>query len=119
MKRDLNITPKVYRNLLRFLNNIHFTDKAGTDFDLSLLKHDGWLQNSAVSDRITRKKGQWLVNLVFAHCGYPLNLLIRDITSEANLRTARIKGFYMRRVAAKDQRGTLAVELDQFNYCNN
>ena len=119
MKRDPNIAPKVYRDLLRILNNIHFTDKAGTSFDLNLLKNDWWLQNSAVSDRITRKNGQWLINLVFAHYGLPLNLLIRDITSDANLKTAKIKGFYMKRVAAKDQRGTLEVELDQFKYCDN
>ena len=49
-----------------YWRNLEPTETRGFKDDLSFMKEDGWLKDSAVIDRIQSFKGQWSVSLVFA-----------------------------------------------------
>lgn len=106
-----------YDALLDFLNNQHFVDKPGLSSDMNFLSDDWWLRDTAVSESVVRREGMWEVQLVFAHYQNPLKLIKRVITRYASLKKAEHHAAYMRRLAAKDQRGTLKVELKDFSLC--
>jgi hypothetical protein len=56
---------------------------------------------------------------VFAHTHNPLKFIKRYITSHPCPRRAAQQAYYMRRLAAKDQRGTLTVCVAQLALCPN
>lgn len=108
---------KSYEMLLRFINEQYFKESKGHEVDLAFLSDDWWLGDTAVVNNIARKRGMWEISLVFAHHEFPLKLISRIISSHASKTKAETFAFYMTRQAAKDQRGTLAVELSHFNFC--
>ncbi|HMO38726.1 MAG TPA: hypothetical protein PKC76_07550 [Saprospiraceae bacterium] len=108
-----------YNGMLNLLNSLHFMDKAGEAADMAFIRQDDWLQDTAVIDNIVRRKGTWEIHLLFAHHLHPLKFLSRLITSQACPRRAAMMAGYMRRLAAKDQRGTLLIEVDYFKLSGN
>ncbi len=114
-----SIDAKVYEEMLALLNGLHFTDKYGALADLAFLGEDEWLADTAVIERVVRRKGTWEVHLVFAHFRQPLRFLARHITSNASQKKALLTATYMRRLAAKDQRGTLKIDPDLFQLPRN
>ena len=108
-----------YRMMLQSLDNLHFSDGVGEVRDLNFIKDDVWLYDTAVIENLERRRGTWEINLLFAHHEQPLKFLSRRITTQACPKRAAMMAFYMRRLAAKDQRGTLEVKLQDFNLSPN
>jgi len=115
MKLPFILDISLYAKVLDGLSNLHFTDKLGESRDLDFLPDDRWLSDTAVIDQVYVHKGLWLISLVFVHHKTPMKFLMRRITSHACPRRACMMALYMRRLAAKDQRGTLKIELDRFH----
>jgi hypothetical protein len=98
-----------YESMLEFLLGLGKTDIQGGDSDIRFIRQDFWLQDTAVIENIEFRHGEWNIYLVFAHHLIPLKFIKRRIISQACPRKASIIAHYMRRQAAKDQRGTLTV----------
>ena len=105
--------------MLGFLDNQHFTEKPADEENLLFLKNDWWLADTAVIDTINYKKGGWDVYLTFANYKKPLQLIVRMIIRCYSEEKAKTAAFYMRRLAAKDQRGKFAVTIKDLNLCIN
>lgn len=110
---------KAYNEMLNLLNNQHFTDKSGSQVDMEFLSDDWWLRDTAVVENIVKRKGMWEIHLVFAHYQEPNKLIKRIISKYPSKEKAELNAWYMRRLAAKDQRGTLKVSLADFKLCDN
>ena len=108
-----------YNSMLTFLDNQHFTEKPAAEEDMLFLKNDWWLANTAVIDTINFRKGGWEVFLTFANYKKPLQLIVRMIVRCFSEGKAKTAAHYMRKQAAKDQRGTLFVALRDLNLCIN
>ena len=106
-----------YNELLNLLNNQHFTEKSGDKSDMRFLSDDWWLRDTAVIENIIRREGMWEIHLVFAHYQEPYKLIKRVITRHTSKQKAELSAWYMKRLAAKDQRGTLKIDLDDFQLC--
>lgn len=106
-----------YDELLNLLNNQHFVEKAGYQTDMEFLSDDWWLRDTAVIENVVKRDGMWEIHLVFAHHLQPQKLIKRVIARYASKDKAEMSAWYMRRLAAKDQRGTLKVNLDDFGFC--
>ena len=94
-------------------------DLHGEILDLDVFYNDAWLKDSAVIDNIKPIDGNWEVSLVFAYIRFPMKLIKRKITTCITRQKAEISAHYMRRLAAKDQRGTLYIDKKYFDLCLN
>jgi hypothetical protein len=108
-----------YATMLDGLSNLFFTEKLGLDRDMNFYRDDFWLTDTAVIELLQLRKGAWEVNLLFAHHKTPLKFLSRRITSHSCPKRAQTMAFYMRRLAAKDQRGTLKVDINDLQLSMN
>ncbi|MCU0376524.1 MAG: hypothetical protein MUF24_14550 [Chitinophagaceae bacterium] len=109
------LSAEFYGQLLDGLNNLHFQEKPGIPTDMLFISDEFWLQDTAVIDHINPMKGMHGVSLIFAHHLNPYKFICRYITAYADARRAATSAHYMRRQAAKDQRGTLKVSANFFN----
>jgi hypothetical protein len=116
---NFNLDKNAYEELLNLLNNQHFIEKPGHQMDMNFLSDDWWLRDTAVIENIVKRNGMWEIHLVFAHHLEPQKLIKRVISRYACKNKAEMSAFYMRRLAAKDQRGTLKVNLDDFGLCSS
>ena len=114
-----NLDESAYNELLNLLNNQHFIEKPGPQSDMDFLSDDWWLRDTAVIENIVKREGMWEIQLVFAHYQEPKKLIKRVISRFACKKKAEHSAWYMRRLAAKDQRGTLAVNIDDFKLCSS
>jgi hypothetical protein len=119
MRRKFSLSKEVYAQMLDGLNNLYFSDKLGFSNDLKFIADDFWLSDTAVIEQLLLRKGLWEVHLIFAYPAIPTRFLKRRITSHANSKRAAQMAFYMRRLAAKDQRGTISINIDNFNLSLN
>lgn len=117
--KNVELSRRVYNEMLNVLNNQHAVDSKAEAGDMRFLSDDDWLRDSAVIERIVSRQGMWEIQLVFAHNRLPNKLIKRIITRNTSLKRAQIFATYMRRLAAKDQRGTLEVNLQDFGLCTN
>ena len=108
-----------YDVMLCFLDNQHFTEKPAAEDNLVFLKNDWWLADTAVIDTINYIKGGWEVFFTFANYRTPLQLIVRKIIRCFSEGKAKTAAHYMRRQAAKDQRGCLSVTINDLNLCVN
>ena len=108
----------IYNDVLDLLNNQHFIEKPGVQSDMAFLSDDWWLRDTAVMERIVKREGMWEIQLVFAHFQNPNKLIKRVISRHPCKQKAILHASYMRRLAAKDQRGTLEVDINDFNLCD-
>ena len=116
---DFSIDETCYADLLAVINNLHLTEKSGIDKDLSFIFEDNWLSDTVVIDNLVKVQGAWQIRLLFAHYKEPLKFLQRSIVSFASKNKAELTAFYMRRLAAKDQRGTLQLDMNDFIFSGN
>ncbi len=116
---NFHLDEPAYQEMLNLLNNQHFTEVVGSIVDFNLLFDDYWLQDSAVIENLVYRQGQWDVHLVFAHYKNPYRLIQRRITTCVGRAKAEIHAHYMKRQAAKDQRGTLTVDRRLFRFNSN
>lgn len=108
-----------YEALLAFIRTQRLTETSASDKDLLFLHDDSWLGDTAVNDLIEYRKGAWEISLTFTHYKNPLRLLIRKIITCYSEQKAEMAGFYLRKQAAKDKRGTLEVGLHNFKLSIN
>jgi hypothetical protein len=111
MKPAFSLSVELYGRMLDSLSNLFSTEKLGEDADMNFYRDDLWLCDTAVIELLQKRKGCWEVHLIFAHHKTPMKFLSRRITSHACPKRAQMMAFYMRRQAAKDQRGTLKVDI--------
>lgn len=111
MKPVFFLSPGLYAHMLEGLSNLFFTDKLGFESDMNFYREDLWLSDTAVIDQLNHRKGTWEISLLFAHYKTPMKFISRRIASNACPKRAGIMAFYMRRLAAKDQRGTLKLDI--------
>lgn len=119
MKPSFTMPSDFYSKMLDGLSNLFFTEKLGQDIDMNFYRDDFWLSDTAVIELLQLRKGLWEVNLLFAHHKTPLKFLSRRITSHSCPKRASTMAFYMRRLAAKDQRGTLSLDINDLNLTLN
>ena len=116
---NFHLDRKAYEELLDLLNNQHFIDIPGGESDMTFLSEDLWLKDTAVIEDIVKREGMWEIQLIFVHYQEPCKFIKRIITRFASRSKAILSARYMRRLAAKDQRGTLEVNIDDFNLCQS
>lgn len=119
MISSFKIDEKIYNSLLELLNDAYFIDSKGNITDFQFYHDDHWLSDSAVIDNLIYKKGEWSIELLFALHTNPLKFIKRQIVSYSCPKKANLSASLMRRMAAKDQRGTLGVKIDDFDVCQN
>nr|WP_293834141.1 hypothetical protein [uncultured Arsenicibacter sp.] len=119
MKPKFQIDAAAYTALMQGLNSQYFVERKGNMSDFRLYYDDLWLADTAVIENIHRYKGEWAVDLVFAHIHNPLKFIRRNITSHPCPKRAAQKAGFMRRLAAKDQRGTLSITIQSLNLSHN
>lgn len=112
--RYFDIDEPTYQAMLSGLNGLHHTDQLGQAIDSIFLYRDDWLSDTAVAERLIKRRGQVQIHLVFAYALNPFRFLSRYITTCADPRRASMMGAYFRRLAAKDQRGTIVVDAKQW-----
>lgn len=117
--KNFHLGDEAYNQLLNLLNNQHFTEKPGQTTDMEFLSDDWWLRDTAVIENIVKRDGMWEIHLVFAHYQEPHKLIKRVISRHASKDKAILNATYMRRLAAKDQRGTLKVNIEDFRICSS
>ncbi len=108
-----------YNSLLESLDNLHFIEKKGQSKDLTFLADDWWLADTVVIEYLTYRRGMWEIHLIFAHYRQPCKLLKRIITTTYCPKKAEITAKLMRKLAAKDQRGTLHLDEDDYGFMKN
>jgi len=118
-KQKVQIDNVCYESLLTFMKQQSIDDLKGKVSDLCIFQKDAWLKDSAVIENISLRKGNWYISLVFAYTKFPLQLIQRKITSCNTMRKAEITANYMKKVAAKDPRGTLKINQNDFEQCYN
>jgi hypothetical protein len=94
IRHEFSMDEKSYAELLTMLNNMHLTEKSGADHDLGFIYEDWWLGDTAVIDNLALVQGAWEIY--------------------SSKQKAELTAFYMRRLAAKDQRGTLCINANDF-----
>ncbi len=119
MKTNFYIAPSLYESVLDILNETHFVETKGNLSDFIFLHDDIWLSDTAVIENVSLIYGLWEIELVFVlHTNY-LKFIKRKIVSSYCRNKALLTASLMRRLAAKDQRGTLVVDTNRIEWCNN
>ncbi len=116
---DFQLDAGAYNELVNLLNNQLFTEVPALSEVMDFLSDDWWLRDTAVIENIVPREGMWEIHLVFAHYLQPQKLIKRVISRHVSKDKAELSAWYMRRLAAKDQRGTLKVNLDDFKLCHS
>jgi hypothetical protein len=119
MPKSFCMDTRAYDAMLSLLSNLHRTEQNGLENDVHFMLEDWWLPDTAVIENVECRKGLWEVHLVFALSHQPLQFIKRKIAASSDLKKARMMGYYMRKVAARDQRGTLSVEWKDFKTVSN
>ncbi len=104
----------LYKRILKSLDVQFQLETAGNRQDMAFMVNDRWMRDTAVVENVIRRDGLWKIFLIFAHYRNPLLLIRREISECFSKNTAMIYGQYMRRIAAKDPRGTLEVDIRDF-----
>ena len=115
----MKLDPAFARQLKDYVANTDKVDSTGRRVDLEFLSSDGWLQDSAVIDRVVNTNGTWAISLVFADVAKAYKFIVRQIRTCTNFNKALMTAQFMRRLAAKDPRGTLKVKGEHFLISDN
>lgn len=110
MPNRFSIDDSAYENMLDLLNSAAGIERAGCLKDITFINDEYWLQDTAVIENIEYHYGEWNIFLVFAHHQLATKFIRRKIARYSSYKKACLAGHYMRRLAAKDQRGTLTVQ---------
>lgn len=116
MNQKCTIDFETYKWLLKSLNtaSLHDGSKATLE-DIDFIKDDTWLSATSVIENVAKRKGSWHIDLVFAYYKDPLRFIIRKITQHNSFKQATLIASLFRRQAAKDQRGTIEIDIDKLN----
>lgn len=119
MDSTFDIDSNLYESILDLLNDLHIAESKGNIVDFKFYFDDLWLSDTAVIENLAYVCGQWDVELLFALHTNPLRFIKRQITSYSCPKKASLTATLMRRLAAKDQRGTLTLNLKDVSICCN
>ncbi|WP_210518832.1 hypothetical protein [Hymenobacter terricola] len=119
MAHAFQLDPGAQANARRGLLAQAVAERKGSRADFAPLYEDRWLIDTAVIGHLACIRGEWRVSLVFVHVHNPLRFIKRHITAHPTQARAAQQAYYMRRLAAKDQRGTLAVSVEQLRLSPN
>ncbi len=119
MEPHKKISEFVLLKMQNFLYNEKFVGRIAGEKDLFFITDGSWLKDTAVFDAVLNRFGAWDVDLIFVHYRNPLQFIVRHITRCYSENKARAAAFYLRKEAAKDQRGTLKVSIADLNLCYN
>lgn len=119
MKHPFALDEAAQTNAQRGLRELEVVERKGSRADFAPFREDRWLTDTAVIEDVARVRGEWRVGLVFAHVHDPLRLIRRHIMAHPSAQRAALHAHYMRRLAARDQRGTLTVSVGQLALCPN
>jgi len=111
MSLSCKIDDVLYGQMLDYMQTLMQADVQGDVTDISFYDDDFWLQDTVVIENVEYRNGEWNIFLVFAHHLLPLKFIKRKIKNFACPKKAALTAHYMRRLAAKDQRGTLQVNM--------
>jgi hypothetical protein len=109
MASKISLDDTVYASMLDYMHILATSEQCGGPKDAAFINDDFWLQDTAVIENIERRNGEWNIYLVFAHHLKPLKFIKRKIVNFVCPKKAALAAHYMRRLASKDQRGTLVV----------
>jgi hypothetical protein len=109
MPLSCKIDDVLYSQMLDYMQTLMQGDVQGEMADISFYNDDFWLQDTVVIENVEYRNGEWNIFLVFAHHLLPLKLIKRKIKNLSCPKKAALTAHYMRRLAAKDQRGTLQL----------
>jgi hypothetical protein len=115
----VGIDRATYKLLLAYKRSCFDTGKRGETADLEFLYEDTWLRDTVVINWVARLNGTWRIYLVFVHHKRPFLFIKRFIKTQISEPKAVMEAEYMKRLAAKDQRGTLKLEERAFDVCSN
>ena len=87
--------------------------------DLLFFVEDDWLLDTEVIYNLHAENGRWSVYLVFASIHNSFKLIRKKINSFHSEARARLCAELYQRGARKDPRGTLKVNIHDFNICYN
>lgn len=114
MYLKFTIYDDAYTAMLEYLDKFSTTEQRGLNEDSFFINEDFWLQDTAVVENVECRNGEWNIYLVFANHLIPLKFIKRKIVNYACPKKAALVAHYMRRQAAKDQRGTLRLSMNLF-----
>ncbi|RME95428.1 MAG: hypothetical protein D6772_13225 [Bacteroidetes bacterium] len=109
----------MYELVLELLVDQHLINQHASAQDYLHLLNDNWLLDSAVQEEVVRRSGMWCIHLIFLHPKRPMQFCRRFIVAQVQENKARLMATYMRRLAAKDQRGTIRVSPQRYTLCCN
>ena len=118
-RSPVELSSSAYRAMLDLLGNLYQSDCSAAASDSRFLRQDAWLIDTAVQEEITPGMGLWHIHLLFIHYNNPLQFRRRWITSHVQKNKAHLMASFMRRLAAKDQRGTIPPPFDHFQLDQN
>jgi hypothetical protein len=101
------------------MDNFNNDSKQGNSKDLLFLKNDAWLKDTEVRYRIVRNHGRWFLSMLFVWIDNPYRFLCRKIDNYETERKAEMYAQLFQRGIRKDARGTLKMNENAFNICNN
>ncbi len=113
------IDKKLYGEILLLLEEQYKKERAGKEEDMNFLIDDSWMGDTAVTENVINNKGLWHIYLVFSHYKNPLLLIRRAISVCFARQKAFVHAAYMRRLAAKDPRGTLKMNPKDYSWHPN
>ncbi|MEL6590109.1 MAG: hypothetical protein AAFP02_08460 [Bacteroidota bacterium] len=113
------IDKSTYKLMLGCKTSCGQAERLASKPDLAFLHEDLWLQDTAVVERVVKLHGAWEVFLLFVHYQNPLLFIKRYIKKHFSAKKACMEAQYMRRLAAKDQRGTLHIHPHNLHICPN
>ena len=87
--------------------------------DMQLLKEDGWLMNTEVRYFLRVWKNRWHLTMIYIALDDPMKLICRRIDDYSSEKKALTFAKILQRGIRKDARGTLKINRDAFNICNN
>lgn len=120
MNPKCNIDYDTYKWLLKSINTgLLYNDVKADEKDMGFIKDDTWLSETSVIEQIAQRNGLWQIDLLFAYQKEPLRFIIRKISSHTSYKQAALLGSIFRRQAAKDQRGTITLDVDVLQINSN
>ena len=110
----VNLDQPVYKMLVAYKQAAKMAEKKEKAGGGTFLTDDLWLQDTVVKERGVKLNGAWNIFLVFVHVNNPFLFIKRFIKTQYYQEKALQDGFYMRRLAANDQSGTLHLNTKKF-----
>jgi len=91
----------------------------GSPKDFRLFYEDEWLMDTEVKYFVVERKSRWYLAVIYISIQNPFQLIIKRLDSYATRQQAQTYGKFFQRCIRKDKRGTLKMNEDALNICQN